>query len=158
MLLDLLAKLWNRLAGPLRRELAWLAHSKFIHGVSGIIINENGRVLLLKHRFWKDQRWGLPGGLARRGEALAATLRRELREETGLDVQPSRLLQVRTSQDRLAEFVLLARCTGEPLAMSPEIIEARFWELSALPEDLLPSQREVLTAPFETWPGIPLEE
>jgi ADP-ribose pyrophosphatase YjhB (NUDIX family) len=144
LLLNLIANLWNGLASPLRRSLTWLLHAKFVHGVSGVIVDERGRVLLLKHRFWKHQRWGLPGGLARHGETLAATLRRELREETGLDVRPSRLLRVNIPRGRLAEFILLAECAGEPRARSAEIMDARFWDRTALPENLLPSHRELL--------------
>jgi ADP-ribose pyrophosphatase YjhB (NUDIX family) len=152
----LIAKIWNSLGAPLRRNLAWLAHAKFIHGVSGIIVDERGRVLLLKHRFWKGQRWGLPGGLARHGETLAATLRRELREETGLEVRPSRLLRVNTTRGRLAEFILLAECAGEPRVRSREIMDARFWERTELPENLLEAHREMLEGKGD-WAGLALE-
>jgi 8-oxo-dGTP pyrophosphatase MutT (NUDIX family) len=102
-LMDLIATVWNGLGTPLRRRLAWMANDRFIHGVSGIILDREGRVLLLKHRFWIEQRWGLPGGLARHGETPGATLRRELMEETGLDVRPMRLLRVNTTRGRLAD-------------------------------------------------------
>jgi ADP-ribose pyrophosphatase YjhB (NUDIX family) len=152
--------LWNGLAGPVRRDLAWLVHAKFVHGVSGVILNEAGEVLLLRHRFWKQQRWGLPGGLARHGETLAATLRRELKEETGLEVKPAKLLRVSTRRKRLAEFVLLAEAAGTPEAKSVEILEARFWPLTALPDNLLPTHRELLEglSTAGNLEGLPLEE
>ena len=160
MFFDLAARMWNGLGAPLRRTLAWLGNAKFIHGVSAIVIDDEGKVLLLKHRFWKHQRWGLPGGLARRGETLSATLRRELREETGLDVRPAKLLQVNTAKGRLAEFILLAECAGEPEAKSAEIMDARFWERTELPENLLPAHRALLEEILakQDWPGLPLEE
>jgi ADP-ribose pyrophosphatase YjhB (NUDIX family) len=160
MFFDLAARMWNGLGAPLRRNLAWLGNAKFIHGVSAIVIDDEGKVLLLKHRFWKHQRWGLPGGLARRGETLSATLRRELREETGLDVRPAKLLQVNTAKGRLAEFILLAECAGQPHAASPEIMDARFWHRSELPEGILPMHRALLESGprFEDWPGLPLED
>lgn len=111
--------------------------------MAGVILDERGRVLLLKHRFWKDQRWGLPGGHARHGETLEATLRRELKEETGLEVFPGELLKV-TVGKRSVEFVLQAECAGEPEVRSVEIMEARFWERTQLPENMLPSHREVV--------------
>jgi ADP-ribose pyrophosphatase YjhB (NUDIX family) len=155
--LNLIAKLWNGLGAPVRRSLTWLAHAKFIHGVSGVIVDERGRVLLLKHRFWKEQRWGLPGGLAQHGETLGATLRRELREETGLEVRPTLLLRVKTAQGRMAEFILLGECNGTPEARSAEIMDARFWERTALPENLLAAHRELLEGTGE-WTGMALEE
>jgi len=44
--------------------------------------------------------WNLPGGRQRDGELLDATLRREFREETGLEVAIERLLYVSESYDR----------------------------------------------------------
>jgi ADP-ribose pyrophosphatase YjhB (NUDIX family) len=44
--------------------------------------------LLMVYNEWPDgQVWGLPGGFSPPGEPLAATVRRELREEAGLDVE-----------------------------------------------------------------------
>jgi ADP-ribose pyrophosphatase YjhB (NUDIX family) len=159
-LMDLIATVWNGLGTPLRRRLAWLANDRFIHGVAGIILDRQGRVLLLRHRFWIGQLWGLPGGHARHGETPAATLRRELLEETGMEVRPTRLLRVNTTRGRLAEFILLAECDGEPAVKSPEIMEARFWGVDALPVDLLPSHAELLARllPLADEAGMALEE
>jgi ADP-ribose pyrophosphatase YjhB (NUDIX family) len=111
--------------------------------VSGVILDKEGRVLLLKHRFWRGQRWGLPSGLALCGESPGAALRRELREETGLETRTVKLLKVRT-KGRVTEFLLLAECTGEPEVKSAEIMEARFWDRRELPENLLASHRKEL--------------
>ena len=159
-LVDLIATVWNRLGTPLRRWMAWLCNDRFIHGVSGIILDGQGRILLFKHRFWIGQRWGLPGGMARHGETLAATLRREVREEGGLEVRPTRLLWTGTTRGRLAEFILLAEGRGEPVPCSVEIMDARFCALDALPEELLPSHRELLERmlPLQPGAGMALEE
>jgi len=159
-LANLFAIFWNGIGGPLRRLLTWLLHAKYIHGVTGVIGDDSGRILLLKHRFWQDQRWGLPGGLASYGETLSATLRRELLEETGLDVRPSRLLRVQTTNGRLAEFILLAESQGIPVPKSAEIMEARFWDPAALPENLHPAHRALIKnlPALLASPGLPLED
>ena len=159
LLVNFIARLWNVLSPSLRRNLIWLLHAKFIHGVSGIILDRHGRVLLLQHRFWKGQRWGLPGGLARYGESIGATLRRELLEEAGLVVRPIKLLRVNTSRGILAQFILHAESTGTPEARPPEILDARFWDLADLPENLQPDHRDLLRElpGLLDIPGLPVD-
>jgi ADP-ribose pyrophosphatase YjhB (NUDIX family) len=61
--------------------------------VTGVVI-EDDRVLLLNQDTDTGRSWSLPGGKVEEGETLAAALVREMREETGLDVEPGRLLYV----------------------------------------------------------------
>ena len=61
-------------------------------GVGGVVVNSEGRILMVilmvKERVSPMPRmqgaWKLPGGLAERGEDLADTVAREVREETGV--------------------------------------------------------------------------
>jgi ADP-ribose pyrophosphatase YjhB (NUDIX family) len=62
--------------------------------VTGIVI-EDGRILLLNQDVPGTGRsWSLPGGKLEDGETLAEALVREMKEETGLDVDLGRLLYV----------------------------------------------------------------
>jgi ADP-ribose pyrophosphatase YjhB (NUDIX family) len=61
--------------------------------VTGVVI-EDGCILLLNQDTDTDRSWSLPGGKVEEGETLAAALVREMREETGLDIEPGRLLYV----------------------------------------------------------------
>jgi mutator protein MutT len=55
--------------------------------VVGAIVRDGGRILLERRRSGPDTgRWDTPGGKVEPGESPAAALRRELREELGLDV------------------------------------------------------------------------
>jgi ADP-ribose pyrophosphatase YjhB (NUDIX family) len=61
----------------------------------GAIILEGDRVLMAQRGKQPLQGWwSLPGGLLEIGEALADGLRREVREETGLEVRPLGVLEV----------------------------------------------------------------
>jgi ADP-ribose pyrophosphatase YjhB (NUDIX family) len=61
----------------------------------GAVIVEAGKVLLVRrgHEPLKGQ-WSLPGGLLELGESLAEGVKREVREETGLAVEPLELIEL----------------------------------------------------------------
>jgi len=68
--------------------------SRPIVGVGGVAF-VGGRVLLVKRRFEPlAGRWSLPGGAVEAGETLAEGLAREMKEETGLDVDVGPVLDV----------------------------------------------------------------
>ena len=93
---ELLTRLW-RLGKPIQWRFLWLVHSKFICGITGVVRDGDGRVLLLRHRLWPPGRqWGFPTGYASKGERHEDTIAREVREETGLTVKAGRLLKVRS--------------------------------------------------------------
>jgi 8-oxo-dGTP pyrophosphatase MutT (NUDIX family) len=76
---------------PYLRELREVLGSRLLlmPGVAAIVRDESERVLFM-HRA-DDGRWGLPAGAIDPGESPAAAIIREVREETGLDVRPTRV-------------------------------------------------------------------
>jgi ADP-ribose pyrophosphatase YjhB (NUDIX family) len=65
-----------------------------IPGVQGIL-ERDGRVLLaLRGREPRLGHWDLPGGFLHENELAEDGLRREFREETGLEIEPARLLRI----------------------------------------------------------------
>tara|TARA_R110002111_G_scaffold135889_1_gene201813 strand:- start:32 stop:490 length:459 start_codon:yes stop_codon:yes gene_type:complete len=53
-------------------------------GVKALIIDRDGRVLLLQRNVKVKEKWDLPGGRVQKGERPEETLQREVYEETGL--------------------------------------------------------------------------
>ena len=142
----LLSAAWFRIRGPLQWRVLWLAHAKFIIGVCGVVVNERGEVLLLRHRFWKAGSWGLPSGSAERGETLEGALERELLEEGGLRADKVSVFRMVSGYKFRLEANLLAYVSGDSRMSldGMEVIEARFFALEDLPEGLLADHREVI--------------
>jgi ADP-ribose pyrophosphatase YjhB (NUDIX family) len=97
---------------------------------SSAVVFRHDRVLLVCRR--RDGYWALPGGTPRPGEGVAACVRREVSEETGLGVQPGGCVFVLETIDpesaaRVINLVFLAEADGE--SGSPKEVE----------DDLLPS-------------------
>jgi len=61
--------------------------------VAAAVMRE-GRLLLVRHRKGEEEYYLLPGGGVKWGESMTEALHREVREETGLEVQAGRLLCV----------------------------------------------------------------
>jgi 8-oxo-dGTP diphosphatase len=62
-------------------------------GVGAVVVRD-GRALIIKrgHEPRKGE-WSLPGGLVNLGESLVDAVRREVKEETGLDVHPGPIVE-----------------------------------------------------------------
>lgn len=139
----LVARLWRIIRGPMQWRVLWLAHAKFMAGITGIVRDDAGRVLLLRHRMWPEGRqWGLPTGYARAGEDFGQTVVREVREETGLEVKPGRLVQLTSGYRLRIEVAYEAQLVGGELKIdSFEILEASWFSPDDLPDGMQESHR-----------------
>jgi phosphoglycolate phosphatase-like HAD superfamily hydrolase/ADP-ribose pyrophosphatase YjhB (NUDIX family) len=82
-----------------------------ISTVGALIRNSGGQVLMFRTRKWSNL-WGIPGGKIKWGEPSIDALRREVREETGLEIDDIQFVLVQdcifsTEFYREAHFLLL---------------------------------------------------
>lgn len=150
-----LTRIW-RAARPFQWRLVRLANPTFLCGVTGVVRDGDGRVLLLKHRMWPPGRqWGFPGGYAHAGERHCDTIVREVREETGLAVTAGRVLEVRSGYRHRIEVYYEAFLDGslDGLALDTrEVLEARLFDPGNLPPDIQPVHRRLAEA-IGSWTG-----
>ncbi len=87
--------------------------------VTGIITDDEGRALLIQRR--DNHRWEPPGGVLELHESIEEGLRREVREETGLDVAPVGLTGVYKNMNRgIIALVFRCKVTGGQPTTSDE--------------------------------------
>ncbi|HKE22467.1 MAG TPA: NUDIX hydrolase [Bryobacteraceae bacterium] len=108
----------------------------------GAVIFQDRRILMAQRgkeplKGW----WSLPGGALETGELLADAVRREVREETGLEIEPIRVFEIFERIMRDAEgtpeyhYVLidyLCRITGGTLAAGDDVCRVEWMDRAAL--------------------------
>lgn len=125
------------------------------------IIEYDGRVLALRQLHRRG--WSLPGGLVDGGEQPRDTVIREVREETGLDIEPGSVMATHFVDDiKHIDVLFRVRCDREPqVRVSSEALEAGWFALDELPEpdeSTRRIQQAVKLARLEPEPGYLIGE
>ena len=105
---------------------------------SGVLIERDGQVLLVRRAMTSGKgKWVLPAGFVDFDEDPARTAVRECREETGLDIEISSVLDVMSGKDHVrgADIAILYRgqVVGGELAAADDVGEAAFFSPEELP-------------------------
>ena len=105
-----------------------------IVGVGGVVVHRRRVLLIRRGREPLKGQWSIPGGMLELGEKLPAAAQRELKEETGLDVEPLEVLGVfdrivRKGSRVRYHYVIVdyaCRLKGGRLAPASDVLEARW--------------------------------
>ncbi len=90
--------------------------------VAGVVVDDAGRALLIRRR--DNGHWEPPGGILELNEDIEGGLRREVREETGLAVEPTALTGVyKNVVQGIVALVFRCRATGGDISVSSETAE-----------------------------------
>lgn len=65
-----------------------------VPATGALILNENNEIFLMKSPKWQNQ-WLVPGGKVEKGDSMRETVRKEVKEETGLDVTDIEFLEAK---------------------------------------------------------------
>jgi len=104
-----------------------------------MVLVESGKILLVKRgREPFKGEWAVPGGRIEDGETAEECAKREMKEETGLDVEIIRLIGIYSDPKRdprgiIAAAYLVRRLGGEAKG-GDDAAEARWFELGKLPQ------------------------
>ena len=148
----------NILPAAIHRALLPLAHrirhrwrvwrGTRLEGVSAVLTNLHGDVLLLRHSYG-PQVWALPGGGMKRGEDPEKCVRREVKEELGVmlgEIHYLGAIEEEISGSPHTAHLFAAVCDTRPKPDQREIDVARFFPSHSLPEPLGVTTRRRLDA------------
>jgi ADP-ribose pyrophosphatase YjhB (NUDIX family) len=110
--------------------------NSLVPGASAIVADNEGRILLQRRS--DNGRWALPGGVMDIGESIAQAIAREVQEETGLTVEPQRIVGVYTDPGHVFAYndgevrqqfsiCFACRIVGGDLRPSRESIQVKFF-------------------------------
>lgn len=117
---------------------------------SAVVITDPSERVLLVRRAYPPFDWVLPGGNAEAGESPVETATREVKEETGLDLELDRMTGVYYQDDHQAgefiHFVFASALAGDGrIRPDPkEVAEYGYFPPNALPEPISASTRQRL--------------
>jgi ADP-ribose pyrophosphatase YjhB (NUDIX family) len=115
--------------------------NSLVPGASAIVTDDQGRILLQRRS--DNARWALPGGVMDIGESIGQAIVREVREETGFEVEPKDIVGVYSDPGHVFAYddgevrqqfsvCFVCRIVGGELQVSKESSEVAFFS----PEDI----------------------
>ncbi len=134
MLKKIIGSIWRKTPRYLRAKVIRITQKTFTVSAAVIITNKNKEVLLLDHVFRSASGWGIPGGFVARGEQPETTVKREIYEETGLELRDIKLLRVRTIHSHI-EIIYRAKSDGTP-EINRETYQAGWFKVNDMPEKM----------------------
>jgi ADP-ribose pyrophosphatase YjhB (NUDIX family) len=138
-------------------HLYWRFARGLTLGVRALVVDGQGRVLLVKHSYVSG--WHLPGGGVEADETLLEALARELLEETGVELTAQPVLhgvffnRRASRRDHVALFVVRQFRQVRVPAPNHEIVAHGFFPANALPDGTTPATRARIAEVLEGRPS-----
>ncbi len=134
-----LLNVWKRLPFWLQGILSRIIRPSFQVFAAAVIFDRDQRILLEKLTYQEIYSWGLPGGNLNPGEEPEAAVVREVKEETGFDVEVKKLLMVKNANAKhILGLFYWCEISGGSFSPTMEVSEIKYFALDGLP-DVRPS-------------------
>ncbi len=122
----------------------WIQYRNPTVGVAVVLLEANRLLLGLR----PVGTWCIPCGHVEWDETIEAAARREMKEETGLEVKLSGILSVQSNfhapEQQTVGIWFRGHRTGGELHAGSDLKEVRFFDLSSIPELSFPTDRQVV--------------
>ena len=127
-------QIWQILPSWLQKIALAMLMPHYLVIAIAVVFNEKDQILLCKPTYRRRHPWGLPGGHIKSGEDPADSVQRELREETGLSVQETRLLMAENSSEmRKILLTYLCRQVEGTFIPNEEVSMIQYFDIGELP-------------------------
>lgn len=143
MLKKIVGKIWRKTPNILRVRAIRLSQAKFTVSVGAVILNEKGEILLLDHVLRPASGWGIPGGFMNHSEQPHEAIKREIFEETGLEIEDLQMMWMRTLYLHI-EVIFRAKAKGKAEVKSREINGLGWFKTEEIPEEMSKGQKEII--------------
>lgn len=119
------------------------AANSIVPSVNVVVVDDQGRILLIRRT--DNENWAVPGGGMDLGESISDAAIREVKEETGIDIEVTGVVGIYTNPRHVIEYTSDGEVrqefsivfTGRPVGGSPtpssESSEVRWVEPAAVP-------------------------
>ncbi|ARM75657.1 NUDIX hydrolase [Acidianus manzaensis] len=129
--------------------------------VGGVIVNEENKVLLVKRSKPPNQGdWAIPGGKVEYGETIFDAVKREMKEETNLEVIPEELLAVVQIIKEGFHYIILdfvCKIKSGELKASSDALDVKFFSLDEIKRlPVSPTTLDMLEKYFSKKEKLPL--
>ncbi len=121
--------------------------NSFTIGVFGIIFDKQNKVLLCHRRDYDI--WDCPGGGLKIGESPLEGIKREVKEETGLDMGISKLIGIydKSSENDIV-FSFICNIVGGEITLNDEADKIEYFSINNLPHNISPNHLERIRDAF----------
>ena len=108
--------------------------ARYTIGVAAVILNGDGRVLLVEHAYHPRFPWGLPGGWIDADEEPSAAIKRELSEELQLNARVLRVVHIAKTAPNHIDLAFHCQALSSIGKLSHELLDYQWAARDHLPD------------------------